>query len=75
MEEGPIVPGIEEAKGERPFDRKPVCYFDEDVPRLVSVQTWKSGKARPRESITLMTQLSEDRLSMLENQCRTRFCF
>lgn len=47
------------------------CYFDEDVPQLVSVQIWRSGKTRPRESITLMTQLSDDRLGMLENQCHT----
>ena len=47
------------------------CYYDENVPQLVSVQTWRSKKKRPRESITLMTQLSDDRLGMLENQCHT----
>ena len=47
------------------------CYYDANVPQLVSVQTWRSKKKRPRESITLMTQLSDDRLGMLENQCHT----
>jgi len=40
---------------------RPECEFDASVPSLVSVQTWRSKKQRPRESITLMTQLSEDR--------------
>ena len=47
-----------------PHDReieRPECEFDDSVPSLVSVQTWRSKKQRPRESITLMTQLSEDR--------------
>ena len=63
-------PEYSEGKNE-PSEEKPPCYLDTNVPRLVSVQTWRSKKTRPRESITLMTQLSEDRLSMLENQCRT----
>lgn len=70
-EEDSTVKWDEEAGDESQGAEKPECYYDEDVPRLVSVQTWKSKKTRPRESITLMTQLSDDRLSMLENQCRT----
>lgn len=67
-----LVPVVEEEEQDisppRPKPDVP-CFYDEDVPRLVSVQTWKSKKTRPRESITLMTQLSDDRLKMLENQC------
>ena len=37
------------------------CEFDDDVPELVSIQTWRTEKQSPRESITLMTQLSDDR--------------
>jgi len=70
-DDGQIMPSVEDVDQERASGEKPLCYYDEDVPRLVSVQTWKSRKTRPRESITLMTQLSEDRLGMLENQCRT----
>jgi hypothetical protein len=33
----------------------------EDLPKLVLVQEWRTKKQRPRESITLMTQLSADR--------------
>lgn len=32
-----------------------------DLPNLVLVQEWQTKKQRPRESITLMTQLSADR--------------
>jgi hypothetical protein len=32
-----------------------------DLPKLVLVQEWRTKKQRPRESITLMTQLSADR--------------
>ena len=32
-----------------------------DLPNLVLVQEWTTKKQRPRESITLMTQLSADR--------------
>lgn len=41
-----------------------------NLPNLVVIQEWRSAKRRPRESITLMTQLSVDRIAMLENQCR-----
>ena len=37
------------------------CKRGEDLPKLVLVQQWNSKKQRPRESITLMTQLSADR--------------
>jgi hypothetical protein len=43
----------------------------DDLPRLELVQGWRSRRPRPRESITLVTQLSSDRLEMLENQCLT----
>jgi len=67
-------PGSDESQSEgaeSDREERPPCYLDTDVPQLVSVQTWRSRKTKPRESITLMTQLSDDRLSMLENQCRT----
>jgi hypothetical protein len=31
------------------------------LPKLVLVQEWRSKQHRPRESVTLMTQLSADR--------------
>jgi len=40
------------------------------VPELESIHEWVSGKTFERESVTLLTQLSIDRLSMLENQCQ-----
>ncbi|KAG7673694.1 putative LARGE xylosyl- and glucuronyltransferase 2 [Nannochloris sp. 'desiccata'] len=44
---------------------------EDELPNLVSVQKWTSSKERPRESISLVTQLSMDRLPALENQCIT----
>lgn len=43
---------------------------DHSVPELESIHEWVSQKPFERESITLLTQLSIDRLSMLENQCQ-----
>lgn len=40
------------------------------VPKLEVIHQWLSNKEFARESVTLMTQLSSDRMSMLENQCR-----
>ena len=40
------------------------------VPELESIHEWVSDKSFERESVTLLTQLSIDRLSMLENQCQ-----
>lgn len=42
-----------------------------ELPTLVPVQTWPSKRRRPRQSISLVTQLSIDRLPALENQCIT----
>ena len=55
---------------------KPPCRGPSDreiveLPTLVPVQTWKSKKPRPKESISLVTELSIDRLPALENQCIT----
>ncbi|GAB4815237.1 hypothetical protein N2152v2_002283 [Parachlorella kessleri] len=44
---------------------------DEVVPDLVAVRQWHSCKPRQQESITIVTQLSLERLEMLENQCST----
>lgn len=44
---------------------------EDELPSLVSVQKWTSSKERPRESISLVTQLSMDRLPALEIQCIT----
>ncbi|KAG7673128.1 hypothetical protein Ndes2526B_g05297 [Nannochloris sp. 'desiccata'] len=55
---------------ELPEPQRP-CRPGRKLPKLVPLQQWISAKQRPREAITLMTQLSADRLSMLENQCRT----
>lgn len=41
-----------------------------DLPNLVTLKQWASSKSRPRESISILTHLSADRLPMLENQCR-----
>ena len=41
------------------------------LPRLETIHEWMSNKTYTAESLTLLTQLSADRLSMLENQCRT----
>eukprot|EP00890_Picochlorum_soloecismus_P001278 jgi/Picsp_1/2150/NSC_05615-R1_glycosyltransferase-like protein large1 len=41
------------------------------LPRLETIHEWMSNKTYSSESLTLLTQLSADRLSMLENQCRT----
>lgn len=51
--------------------RSPSEKEDTEIPTLVSIQRWKSAKERPRESISLVTQLSMDRLPALENQCIT----
>ena len=40
------------------------------VPELESIHEWVSEKHLERESISVLTQLSVDRLSMLENQCQ-----
>ena len=45
---------------ELPEPRRP-CKTEDDLPKLVTVQQWTSSKTWPRESITLMTQLSADR--------------
>lgn len=37
------------------------CRSGRDLPKLMALQEWISAKQRPRESITLMTQLSADR--------------
>jgi hypothetical protein len=39
------------------------------VPSLLPVQRWHSAKASPAESVTLVTQLTIDRLPMLQAQC------
>lgn len=44
---------------------------DSNVPSLVSIQKWSSSKVRPRESVSIATQVSMDRLPALENQCAT----
>lgn len=44
---------------------------EDELANLVSVQKWTSSKERPRESVSLVTQLSMDRLPALENQCIT----
>lgn len=56
-----------------PEPRRPCLETEEskDLPWLLSLRRWESSIEQPRESITLMTQLSADRLNMLENQCRT----
>jgi hypothetical protein len=41
------------------------------LPKLITIERWLSTKTRPRESISMLTQLSADRVNMLENQCRT----
>ena len=38
-----------------------LCAYGKKLPKLVQLQQWISVKQRPRESITLMTQLSADR--------------
>lgn len=40
-----------------------------DLPRLQSLQRWHSRHVREDQSITLMTQLSVDRMDLLESQC------
>jgi len=37
------------------------CRYEDNLPKLVTVQEWTSSKVRPRESISLLTQLSADR--------------
>jgi hypothetical protein len=37
------------------------CRPGRKLPKLVTLQQWISAKQRPREAITLMTQLSADR--------------
>ena len=41
------------------------CTSGTDLPKLVTIQHWLSAKQRPRESITLMTQLSADRYDLM----------
>lgn len=57
-----------------PSDGKKPCVMPSKshhaVPELESIHRWTSEKTYERESITLLTQLSIDRLSMLENQCQ-----
>ena len=50
---GTVVP-------ELPESRRP-CRSGRKLPKLVTLQQWISAKQRPRESITLLTQLSADR--------------
>ena len=45
---------------ELPEPQRP-CRPGRKLPKLVTLQQWISAKQRPRESITLMTQLSADR--------------
>ena len=52
------------------FQRTCKAGNEEEVPKLKTLEQWISSKARPRESVTLLTQLSADRMPMLENQCR-----
>jgi hypothetical protein len=47
------------------------CRPGDDLPVLVSVHEWRSRKVVPREAVTLVTQLSADRIFMLQNQCLT----
>ena len=44
---------------------------DGKIPKLELIQRWSHSQGYERESVTLLTQLSIDRLSMLENQCQT----
>ena len=48
-----------------------LCKKANNLPDVIDVHEWTSTKELPLESLTLMTHLSVDRLSMLENQCRT----
>jgi len=45
----------------KPQEPQRECKTGEELPKLVTVQEWVSKRERPRESITLMTQLSADR--------------
>jgi hypothetical protein len=45
---------------ELPEPQRP-CRPGRKLPKLVPLQQWISAKQRPREAITLMTQLSADR--------------
>ncbi len=45
---------------ELPEPQRP-CRPGRKLPKLVALQQWISAKQRPREAITLMTQLSADR--------------
>jgi Glycosyl-transferase for dystroglycan len=47
------------------------CQPSVDLPKLVTLRLWRSTRPPIREAITILTQLSADRLTMLENQCRT----
>ena len=60
----PVGPGDRSCRRASPKE-------EDELPNLVSVQKWTSAKERPRESISLVTQLSMDRLPALENQCIT----
>ena len=48
------------------------CQVDREakLPELKSVFVWRSKKRMPPESITLVTQLSLERLSMMRSQCK-----
>lgn len=41
------------------------------LPELISTQRWTSMKEMPPESITIVTQLSLERVKMLQAQCKT----
>lgn len=63
--------GEAEADNDLSIPPSGLCKNANNLPNVLNVLEWKSHKERPRESLTLMTHLSVDRLSMLENQCRT----
>jgi len=62
------VTGIAENGGQLP--ERTCRPANGNLPKLVLIHEWRSKKKRPRESVTLVTQLSVDRIAMLENQCR-----
>lgn len=55
---------LAKALPELPEPRR-ACISGTDLPKLVTLQQWISAKQRPRESITLMTQLSADRYAVI----------
>lgn len=48
------------------------CQYDEEynLPRLKKIHTWKSKRKLSDQSISVVTQLSLERLSMLQAQCK-----